>query len=106
MPPMSAPIDVPATATTSKPRSSRTSSAPMWARPFAAPAPRARATRGFLGPLLAAGNAPVSAISMSLMQRRHSVVVVRAVLVAGQRQLEQDLHFFAQRQRRNDLGVG
>src|SRR6187402_3489501 len=106
MPPMSAPIDVPATATISKPRSSSTSIAPIWASPFAAPAPSASATRGFRGVSLAAGKAPGSAMSISLMQRRRSVVVVRTVLVAGEGQLEQDLHFFAKRQRRNDLGIG
>src|ERR1700750_3349442 len=105
MPPTSAPMEVPAMATISKPRSSRTSIAPIWASPFAAPAPSARATRGLRGKPLAAGKAPGSAISISLMQRRRSGVVILTVLVAGQGQLEQDLHFFAKRQRRDDLGI-
>jgi hypothetical protein len=44
-PPTRAPIDVPAIATTSYPRSASTCSTPMWAYPRAPPEPRASATR-------------------------------------------------------------
>src|ERR1700754_453744 len=98
MPPISAPIEVPAMAVISKPRASISSMAPMCASPLAPPAPSASATRGRRGEPLSAGTAPVSAISVISTSSWW-------LLVTGERELQHDLHLFAKRERTDDFSV-
>src|SRR5690606_40550096 len=80
-PPTRAPMEVPAIATISSPRSSSTSITPIWARPRAPPDPSTRPIRGLR---------PASTGS---------------ALVIGQGQLQQRPGLLAQRRRLDDLCV-
>src|SRR5699024_3231703 len=87
MPPTSAPLEEPETATTFIPRASSASITPIWAKPRAPPAPSTRAIFSSLR-----GGASSSAM--------------RSAVVVGQRQRQEPARLLAERSGLDDLRVG